>query len=37
MLASFYKREAALVSRVILLTTVGSLVTISASLYLLGL
>lgn len=37
MLASFYKREAALVSRVILLSTVGSLVTISASLYLLGL
>ena len=37
MLASFYNREAALVSRVILLTTVGSLVTISASLYLLGL
>lgn len=37
MLASFYNREAALVSRVILLTTVGSLVTISISLYLLGL
>lgn len=37
MLASFYNREAALVSRVILLTTLGSLVTISISLYLLGL
>lgn len=37
MLASFYGREAALASRVILLTTLGSLATISASLYLLGL
>lgn len=37
MLASFYGREAAVVSRVILLTTLGSLVTISASLYLFGL
>lgn len=36
MLASVYNREAALVSRVIMLTTAGSLVTISASLYLLG-
>ncbi|WP_174874632.1 AEC family transporter [Vogesella oryzae] len=37
MLTSFYEREAALVSRVILLTTLGSVITISASLYLLGL
>lgn len=33
MLASFYEREAALVSRVILLTTVGSIVSVSACLY----
>ena len=37
MLASFYGREAALVSRVILMTTLGSLITISVVLYLLGL
>lgn len=37
MLASFYGREAALVSRVILMTTLGSLITISLVLYLLGL
>ncbi|GAB3546674.1 AEC family transporter [Noviherbaspirillum agri] len=37
MLASFYGREAALVARVILLTTLGSLVTVSACLYLLAL
>lgn len=37
MLASFYGREAALVSRVILMTTLGSLLTISVVLYLLGL
>lgn len=37
MLASFYGREAALVSRVILMTTLGSLLTISMVLYLLGL
>ena len=37
MLASFYGREAALVSRVILMTTLGSLLTISMVLYRLGL
>ena len=37
MLASFYGREGALVARVILLTTLGSLVTVSFCLYLLGL
>lgn len=37
MLASFYGREAGLVSRVILLTTLGSLLTISLCLYGLGL
>jgi predicted permease len=37
MLASFYGREAALVSRVILMTTLGSLLTISLVLYLRGL
>lgn len=37
MLASFYRRDAAMVSRVILLTTLGSLVTISAAIYMLGL
>lgn len=37
MLASFYGREAGLVSRVILLTTIGSVLTVSACLYLLGL
>lgn len=37
MLASLYGREAALVGRVILLTTLGSLVTLSACLYLLSL
>jgi len=37
MLASFYGREGALVARVILLTTLGSLVTVSLCLYLLGL
>ncbi|HJW02299.1 MAG TPA: AEC family transporter [Azospira sp.] len=37
MLANFYGREAALVARVILLTTLGSLVTVSACLYLLAL
>ncbi len=37
MLASFYGREGALVARVILLTTLGSLVTVSLCLYWLGL
>lgn len=37
MLASFYGREGALVARVILLTTLGSLVTVSACLYVLAL
>ncbi|WP_028238569.1 AEC family transporter [Stutzerimonas azotifigens] len=37
MLAELYKREAALVSRVILFSTLASLVTLSACLYLLGL
>lgn len=37
MLASFYGREGALVARVILLTTLGSLLTVSLCLYLLGL
>jgi predicted permease len=37
MLASFYGREGALVARVILLTTLGSLATVSLCLYLLGL
>lgn len=36
MLTNFYGRDGALVSRVILLTTLGSLVTISACLYLLA-
>ncbi|WP_263146740.1 AEC family transporter [Pseudomonas sp. RIT-PI-AD] len=37
MLAEFYQREAAVVSRVILVSTLGSLVTLSICLYLLGL
>lgn len=37
MLASFYGRDATLVSRVILLSTIGSVATVSACLYLLGL
>lgn len=37
MLAEFYRREAALVSRVILYSTLVSLLTLSAGLYLLGL
>jgi len=36
MLASFYERDAALSSRVILFTTLGSIVTISACLYLMA-
>lgn len=37
MLAEFYRREAAVVSRAILVSTVGSLLTISLLIYLLGL
>ena len=36
MLAEYYRREASVVSRVILLSTLGSLITLSLCIYLIG-